>query len=293
MNYYVNNAVISIKSLKNNLILFLPSLLFYLFTLIFGMVILFLFGMPLVEIITKTAIQTEIANQLKEHLSNFGNIVKLVTSAVLFIIVTFFLGASIKAIELNMFKDVIKKGKTSLKNAMNNVFRYYWKIIGVKIVLFLISTLFMAVIGLLSLLGIILLGSKLMLALSPVLLIILVLFFVYIRLWFFFIYPIIVFDNKSLNNSIRHAHKYLRKNLSHTLFAWFTTFVATIVFSFIIGFINLGTNTLSEFLIDIFSDPLGVANAFVLITGLFLLLKSAVNLILYLWSNLFIFKCYR
>ena len=208
----------------------------------------------------------QIAQIVLDFMGNTTNLIKIIVSFVVFGMVTFFVGASLKAMDIYMYKDIINTGKASLKKAYKNKSKYFWKIVGVRASIFLIIFIFLLLVSFIS--SIIPFDTNRLAA---------VLFLVggiYIFLSFFFVYPIIALQNKGILKTIKFSHKYFRMNIKHTLFVFLTILILFFSLELISFLISLTLNLITATYLTVYTI-------------------SLIRLILSLWSNLIIFFCYK
>ncbi|MCG2719290.1 MAG: hypothetical protein L6266_00925 [Nanoarchaeota archaeon] len=131
---YPDLALCSIKHMRKNPVLFLPDLILFLITFFITIIFYKYSGLSVLlsEILTVEA-RTEL---IKMFLSE--NWLQVLVSVLIFAFVTFILGVSTEAIKFTMIKQVILKKKASLQKSWHDRNNYFWKIVLMKVMIFLL-----------------------------------------------------------------------------------------------------------------------------------------------------------
>lgn len=115
----------SLKQLRVKLIF--PDILFFIISL-------FLLGLfTRVTGLINLSPETVEAELEQFVIANFGS---LISSLVIFVLVAFFIGAGLKAFKLNMVLEAMKGKDFKLWNAFKGSHKFYWRVIGLKILSF-------------------------------------------------------------------------------------------------------------------------------------------------------------
>lgn len=266
--------------LKENLVLFVPDLVFAIYTLAFGFLFLKISGI-LNFIITNT----QIANS--EVLLSFlrSNLFAIIASFLVFVIVTFVVGASIVSIKYSMMKSIVLKKKFSLKSAIKECRRYVLQVIWLKILVFLIGVLILFLLGLIT--QIILSGQQTTVLISFWILFSL-LAFAFIKILLMFRYPIMFLENNNALNSIKNSISYFRKNVKHVIVVFLIVFGVAILFNLVFIPLNLLIDYGKNFLINVVGSPFKIA-----LVTLSSFIRSLVSLIFIVWADMFLFFSYK
>jgi len=142
-----------------------------------------------------------------------GNLIKLVVSLLLFFLALFVTGASFTATKLAMIRSMLEKKEPSLKEGFQASRAYFWKIIGIRIVTFLLYSA--ALLAGLLIAGVILplhkptgilMGIVVTGILSGVLF-----------LSFFFRFPVLYAKNISAAQALRESYGFFKANKRFTI----------------------------------------------------------------------------
>jgi len=277
---YFNIFKKSWYTLKDNLILFIPDLIFAICTLIFGFLFLKISG--ILNFLIANA-QIESSEVLLSFLRS--NFLVIITSFVVFVVTTFFVGASVVSIKYSMMKNIVLNKKISLKNALKECKKYILQVIWLRILIFLIGVIVLFSLGFIT--KIVLSGQN-----TVVLVLVWVLFaliaFGFIKILLLFRYPIMFFENDNALNVVRNSIFYFRKNVKHVFIVFLIIFGVGILFNLVVAPINLLIESGRNFL-DKFS---GNSLKIILIT-LSSFIKSLISLIFIVWADMFLFFSYK
>lgn len=274
INYYFKKTLDSFKALKKNLVLFVPSIIYLIITTILATILLNISAKPLLEVVNLQDPQ-QITNAVLAIVGTSESAIKFGISIGIFVLTTFFIGASLKSMDIYMYKDVLKTGKASLKKAFKNKNLYFWRIIGIRTTIFLIALIPLTIITLITLISPV--KNLYIIATIP-----LALIGIYIYLSFFFVYPILAIENKGVIETIKLSHKYFRSNLRHILYTLLTITLLSIVFTVITSPVSLLIRFIEKLVIN-----------FLIITYLTITINYLVRLVLDLWIDLIVFFVYK
>ena len=278
---YTDLALTSIKHMRKNPALFLPDFVLFLITFFITIIFYRYSGLSILlsEILTAEA-RTELIK-----LFLFENWLQVLVSVLIFAFVTFVLGVSIETIKFTMIKQIILKKKISLLKSWQDKNNYFWKIVLMKVMIFL---LVLIAIFLLSIFSIILFtisstfgGFSLTWLISILALIV----FIFFTLSLLFRYAILFLENKSAGKTIRKSFMFFKKNKKHTFNVWFITTLVGVVFGVL-------ATTMSIYL-----AKLQVLTNVIIIIYIISFMSSfasfAIRILSTIWSQLFIFENYK
>lgn len=211
--------------LFNNLKLLIPDVVFIILSALIGLVILQVSGLfPIVKTVYVDRDFTVISNVL----------VRTIISVVLFVVTTFVLGAGIRAVKYNFIKDVIKKKKVDLSKFFSYSNKDVFRVVSVRIFLFLVFLVLMLIIGIFSgLLSLFL--SKELIALATMF--ILGLISIVYSFSILFVYPLMFLKGESPWKSIRSSFDYFKKKTKHVIFVWLIITLTSYAITNIIGYV--------------------------------------------------------
>lgn len=263
---HFSNALYSLEKLRENLILYLPDLLFYITTVFLSF--LFLYLNDLTSIFGGHF--GAFSEKLKDVLLTSSN--KLVISFVGLGLFNLLFGLTTIVTRFLMIKDVIKRRKVKLLQPAKEYYGYIPPLLGVKFFLFLIYS-----IPIFILLGVGLLYKPLLLVMIIVSVVLLVVF----KFIFLFSYPILFLGE--LKNPIKvidGAVDYFIKNKMHVITIGFIIILVSLIMKFIVGFIPVILGGLSIFQVSIVASII------------YITIKALIDISVGLWSSIFIFKNY-
>src|SRR3989344_1001774 len=259
------------KVIFHHLDLFLPDVFSVVLTFILALIALAMSGIH-------PGALTSLANSSPDPLTLFNfindvfipNSLKIFLGVVFFIVTTFFFGTSLLVTKYKMFKDLLqnKKKVSFFQSFIPANEHYYWRILGLKILVFLI---FFFVFLILSLLALVFALASPLLAVILLLLLFLA-GFIYLWLMLFFIFPIAVLDDASPGVALSKSFSYSTKHLQH---------------AFLSLLVVVGLNIAMLIGIEIVRLPFKSFLIFNIILGAFL------YIIPNLWRQYFIFSAYK
>jgi hypothetical protein len=265
------------ETLKNNLILFLPNLIMITISISL-LLILYNVGGLRELFLAKPFILNNKAI-FAEELAKLLTTPKFTITTILWFVGEILLGAYFVVMKYGMIRDIVTKGKTSLKNGMDFADHNYLKYWSIHIIAYLlIYGPFFILLGIYSLFvkynvpsitfGHLILGVFVIAWLVYALL---------MGVRIFYIYPVMAFEKKSVFETFDDDFHYVKTHMGHT----FLSFL--IVIAFVIGLKLVQEN------INIFSTS--VSSGVILIS--LALLMLVLEIIVSTWEHIFVFKSYE
>ena len=260
------------KDLFDNGQVFIPDLLFVIVTFILGIITLYMSGVAGEVISLFKLINSESGSAFA--LMGIGqvladNILRVILSMLFFVFTTFFIGAGFEAVRYGMFRDLLAKKKINfIKSFVRLNKEFYWKLILMRIFVFLIFLAGLAAVGLVF--GLLSVASVALGFVAGVLL--LIVLFIYFLLMLFFVVPIVFTEKKKLTQSFKMSFKYSKKYLGHVVLSLLILIGIMILVSIAVNIILIPFQTL------------------ILVN---LVLSSLLYLIPSVWSKYFVFVAYK
>src|SRR3989344_6367239 len=234
MNLYKGIAIKAFSNIKNNLILFLPDIFALVSQLAIFLLVLYFSGLffdlanqP--EILLSKEMFVKAAENLFKDTSR---VVYLSVSLIVFLITSFLIGSAFDAMKYGMINDVTSKRKTSLKSGVVNGKRYFIRVIFLKLVIFLITIVPIAIVFILTMVLYKFINSAAIL-IGALLAILAVLFLILITLAFLFRYPI-MFSNLSVIETIKKAYSFFKNNIKFTIICELIIIAIGLAFSLVV-----------------------------------------------------------
>lgn len=260
--------------------LMIPDLIFFMISFILGY--LFLKSSGILEILKPLLIGETISNEtIKTFLTD--NSVKLIISFSTFILTTFFFGASLVSFKYYLFKKITENAKISLIKDFRKSQDYLWKVIGIRIIEFVIIVAGSIILGvLLTLINYFInsgFGSLIMSVLVLTLSIILALIF---KLALLFRYPVLFYTNTTSWGAIKGSFLIFKKKNKRV----FLVFLLLLGINLSLAILGLVGNSF----INLTKDLVILSTIiFVIITGL----KVILSIVQSTWNDLFVFLIYK
>ncbi|MFH1316111.1 MAG: glycerophosphoryl diester phosphodiesterase membrane domain-containing protein [Candidatus Woesearchaeota archaeon] len=283
---YIDLFSKSWNGLKNNLVLFLPylislglAILFFIILLIEAGIFIYAYGIEFNAITYTQAI---------DLMQNTGLMVYLIFFLIIDIIVWFLVNVYINSMYIGMCKEIMKNGKTNTSTMFQSGKIYYKRILGVKIIKFLITSIPLLILILINL-AIYLYINKILTLFTG--LISLILFFVYalaISVGFFFVSPTIAEKSGKVLDLVKESFNYAKKNLGHTII----TLLILVGIGLVIGIIFQIPITTIDNSLPMFSDNRAVAMILITLLVLFNIIKVIIQASYALIVNLYVFFAY-
>ena len=208
--------------LFQNLKLIIPDILFLILSGLIAFLILQISGLfPIVKTVYVDKDFSVITNSL----------VRVIVSVLIFGVTTFVLGAGIRAVKFNFIKDVVKNKKVDLSKFFEYSNRDVWRVICVRILLFLIFFGLLIGVGLISgLLSLVLTRDVVILIGVGILGLISVIYAFSVM----FVYPVMFLKGKKALDSVKLSFDYFRKNVKHVIFVWFIITLTGVGISYVV-----------------------------------------------------------
>ncbi|MDP2909103.1 MAG: hypothetical protein Q8N77_04835 [Nanoarchaeota archaeon] len=271
---YKEEFIKSCKDLKNNLILFLPDLAMLILNFIFGL--LFLKYSGFLSIVSDPWTLTKEVETMAPAIKLFlrENLLRIAITLLMFILTSFLIGAGLTAMKLGMMNSLRNNQKPTFRSMISSG-RYVWQVVSMKMIMFVIGTVFF-----LFSIGTFLILSTLMPKvyvwitvgfLFPTLL-------VALQLILFFRYQVMFLENKHAITAVKESYYYFLKNKKHVFLTWM-----------IVTMVSLVTAPLAAYMG--FAEQKGIVITAAVIIGYSL--RSIINLLINVWSDMFRFRSYK
>ena len=264
---YVGSFIYSFKSLKENPILYVPDLIFFIGTALLSLLFLHFNGL--------TSIFHGFSgfnSQIKNIASNGSLLWRMIFSLLILLALNLILGWGTVTGRFTMIKLLIDKKKFTLKSVAKYDTKYLLPVLGLKAVFFLIY-----VIPALVLLGLGLLFNQLFF----ILLLMFLFYLIVTRFVFLFSYSILFFDDvKNPFKVIDRAVHYFKENKLHAI-------VVGLLAAVITGIVTLVLESLPTIWGN-FGIQLSITFSII-----YLIIKTLIEISFGLWSAIFVFKNYN
>jgi len=279
MTIYKDLTLDSIKIIKKNLILFIPDLILLFSTILISIIALLVTGLLPKVLVNPSMIYdiTTAKDVLTGFFSTSGNIIRTVVSLILFVIVLFFVGAGLMAVKYSMIKQILDKKKITFKGSSSLATNFFWRIIILKVYLFLIIAVPIFLVFLL-ISFLFYLSNTITITIGSILGVLAVIFLVLTVLAFLFRYPILILDNASPIKSLKNSLKFFKKNIKYVIMCEVLIIILTTLFGLLF---NLPINYLQTLFESIY------------IFLFLVILRRAIQIIPTLWTEIFIFLAYK
>lgn len=285
---YVNNILTSFRLVFSNLSLFVPDFLFFLFMSLSGSYLLVINGLfPSIASFTNPEVLGKfLVDKIKFVLSNSPSLIKLLVSIVIFIMFNIIFGIGTSAFRYVMIGKLVKNKKFEFFKSFRESKKFWFKIFGIKFIIFLLYFLVFLVlflfIFLLVKLGFV--HTIIAILLSIPLLLVFFVVLLYLSLLTIFIYPILFFNNSNVIKTLKDSFLYFKNNRKNTLLTFLIITLINITASWIIYFLANIFQSLSTLFLK------GIV-LFVIIIVMSII-KNLAAIVISLWVNLIIFKNY-
>ncbi len=201
--------------LKKNIILFLPNAL--LLVISFLLISIFFYGSGISNLLLTKPYLLEDFPALLREFESLSRTAPFIITLFIWIAGELLFGSFLTVMKFGMIKDVVKNGKTTIKQGLNfaeNNFFNYWTIYLISsfiifaplLILFFVYFLFISTLSFTTL-GAILLGLFGIIWLCYAVL-------MWMRL--FFVYPVMTFEKETYFKSIKHEFHYVKTHTGHT-----------------------------------------------------------------------------
>ncbi|MFH1456403.1 MAG: hypothetical protein ABIF40_05650 [archaeon] len=282
---YKKNISKAFVILKNYPVLFLPDLIFY---ILFSFSVYFFYKYSgLAGFLGSTILNTGTNIQLFQTFLT-TNFAQIIISVIIFFLITFVIGVSIYAIKYSLIKQILEKKLVSFKRELFLSQKYIYKIILIKICIYILGILAIFIITVLSALFYVSLNT-----LQPELAnpftaafagILIVVALLLIKLGFLLRYPILFLEkDKSIIEVLKKAFTLFYKKPVSIFLIWLTIIIVTFAFNF------------GQAIIDLIIYSINVQNITIQTTLaiLVVLLGIAIKLIQILWADVYLFLVYN
>jgi hypothetical protein len=255
----------SFQLLRNNKIIFLPNLLMFLSNLFFLAIFLKLTGLADVLFNLYFNYFTSAA------FLSYKNLGYLVGYLLCIAAIDNFLTCS----KYGMIKDLVLKGKTSLKSGFKFGRKHYFTVAKVHLLVF-----GLIVIPILIAAGLIftLIPNQILVA-RYLLAFFMIVYLVYISIRLLFVYPVMTFEDEGAYSSLRDDIHFVKSHVHHTHMTWLFAIGVALVFSMVKKMMMSGQEQLSQVTIAVA----------VLIGLVIILIEMGVSI----WEHIFIFESYE
>ena len=272
----------SFIDLKNNISLVIPDLIMLVMNAFLTLAFLLINGDVFSSLINNPGVlfRQDGGNivGLLDSVKVQNNLFKLVISFLGFLFVNFLFGAGLVAIKFGMIKEMIKKKKASLIMGFKEGGKNVMKVLQIRVFVFLLISIF--TLGLnFALNGFLSFSQSAYILLSLYLFSEISVFLV--NLFLLFRYPILFLDNVNGFTAVKKAFGFTFKKYGFVLSVWFIIFLITVLFSY---FFSVGLG----YIVYMGESLVGL----MLVTILFYLLRSLINLVIRLWLDIYLFRCY-
>ncbi len=223
-------------------IVLLPKILYVLFFNIFSL-LLYRFGKfsDLHTLISN--LQTNVVTNLEKFEPIFkffqNNIVHLMVSFCIFVIATFIVGSGLMAFTYYMLAEIVKKRKFTLYNAWKKGGKYFWKIVLVRILIYLISVLFAIFIGVLAIVAYKFTSKFYTITLASIALVFLILGVIILKFGLMFSYAILFLETKNPFKAIYRSFLFFKKRPMHVFYVWLVILLVNIAVALGLMIFNL------------------------------------------------------
>lgn len=255
----------SFKLLRDNKIIFVPNLLMFLSNIFFLAIFLKLTGLANVLFDLYFSYFTSAAFLNYKNLGYFIGYLLFVAA------IDNFLTCS----KYGMIKDLVLKGKTSLKSGFKFGRKHYFTVAKVHLLVFalIVIPILLAALLIFTVIPNNILIAKYLLAFF------MIIYLVYISIRLLFVYPIMTFEDKGAYNSLRDDIHFVKSHVHHTHMTWLFAIGVALVFSMVKKMMLSGQEQLSQVTIIVA----------VLIGAIIILLEMGVSI----WEHIFIFEAYK
>jgi len=278
---YLKTAKETFKELKGNLVLLLPTIAIFFMGLFFTIAFLYINGLlPSVLEDISILFSSDIGTGAGEIINRFlGDtlVLKTIASFILFFSTNFLVGSSLLSVKFSMMKDIVEGRKTNLKKGFVGATKNYFRVIGMRILVYLIYAV-LAIIFSSYLLFVKGINES-----NLPLIIFLIGFSIFVvKIILLFRYPIMFIDNLKPIKAVRKTFSYFLERKRRVLIVWFIIFIIASIASltaFILGRIT-----------SIFGGLLFSSFIVLLISSFF---KIIIDLVIDVWGDLYIFTVYK
>ncbi len=271
---YSNLLKISFKKLRENLILLVPDSIYIVFSIILLIILLSTTG--IFSVILQDPQILSSSESIKDFLvQNFSTtlaIIKVLISFLLAIILSLFSKVYTDTIKYNMISNLIKNKTPKLDFKPTN----FINLLYLRILVILISIIPLTIFTIIVILLISI--SKILAAITSILVIASFLFIILTVFVFLFIYPILFLENKSAINTLKASYQFFRKNTKYTIFTELIILGISLALSILVSSFRI---------IDLTSTIMLI---FLIITSI---IRYVFSILVRLYTEIFTFYAYK
>jgi len=278
---YKGRIALALRNIKSQPIVLLPD--FILFLITYFLTISFYRYSGLSNLMSMALANGSKIELVKSFFS--GNYLQIMISFLLFIFITFVFGVGTEVVKFSMIRQVIEKKKASLLNAWEGKGKYFWRVVVMKMVIYLMILASIIVLTILSTLTLYIGPSIGGFSLGWVTLVLAFLIFLFFTLGLLFRYAVMFFEDKSGIESIKASFNYLKSKTKHVFFVWLLITVAAILFGLVA--------TLATLLLSKLQALATTTSIIYLISFITSMAAFAIKLFYSIWSQLFVFDNYK
>ena len=228
---YFKRIYESLKVLKNNWKIIIPSLYAFILTLV--LTLIFIYVNDLFRVVFSDPSNlfiaggiSAIAKKISAVLLTQSQMLKIIISLAVFVMTNFFVGSGLIAIKFAMIDDALKNKKISLKRSFFGGINRFWHVVEMRFMVFVL----IVILSLILSLPFFILSNyfgKISLLVSISIITILLL----IRLLLLFRYPIMFKDKKSPISSLIHSMSIFKNKTGYVFTIWLISITAIFVVS--------------------------------------------------------------
>lgn len=277
----------SFQNLYKNPVLFAPDLIYAVFSFIMIYALYSITGFNTILASLPEGIDAQIEVYQTFFASNMGHIL---ISVAVFFIATFFVGVTALTTKFVLMKYLINKKKVNLYKAWQLGNKFFWNVVLVRIYVYIISLLTLALISLILFLLYLLIApfnpefaSYFIILIGVLLGVVALLLLSWVLL---FRYPIMFLTKKpGACTVLRNSYKYFRKKSGYVVIAWLTIFCVIVAFVLVGILLNAGYSGLVE--------NMDVTYWLVAIGVIWTMFMTIFDLIPSLWKFLYLFEKFK
>jgi len=272
----------SFIDLKKRLFLLVPDVIMLVMNIILALIFLMINGDVFGALIKNPGVLFQSGNGgILDLLNSFpvqSNLWKLIVSFAGFVIANFLFGAGLMSVKYVMIKDFLEKKKTSLKKGFRDGGRFMVKVVGVRFFVFIFISALTLILNFVFLEFVNISQSAYFLLLVYLLGNI---SFFFINLFLLFRYPILFLDGRTILGSLKGAFGITLRKPRIVFLTWLIIFLIT-------TFVSLFFSGLFGYLAYMGETLIGL----MLVTILFYVIRSFINLVVTVWMDVYLFKIY-
>lgn len=267
-------------NLYKNPTLFIPDLVFIFLTWIAFQLLLPYSGIQTLIEAGENAFTNEILSVFYQN-----HFMKFIITLLIFTFVTFIFGVVYQIIKYNMIKEVIKNRKANLFLSWQRRKTYFWKVVYLKIYVFLLSAIVSILIGGMGALTyfiVSLFSSNTLIISSYIIAVISLIMIILVRIGILFRYPALFLKKEKPLNALKISFKLFKKKPKFVIGVWLIMIAVTLAFTLITIILHAFDSALQ----------LTLGNFAVFTSIIFGALFILLELIPILWADLFLFSIF-